>query len=65
MSACLANIELCVLLCVVTVVLMVNDEVLAVIYIAVEMENPSSTCRLTHCFESLEFQKYLQNNAVV
>jgi len=44
---------------------MVNDEVLAVIYIAVEMENRSSTYRLTHCFESLVFQKYLQNNAVV
>lgn len=65
MSACLTNIKLCVLLCAVWVIVIVIDEVFANIYIAVEMENPRSTCRLTHCFESLEFQKYLQNNGVV
>jgi len=44
---------------------MVTDEVLVVVYIAVEMENLRSTFRLTYCFESLKFEKYLQNNAVV
>jgi hypothetical protein len=65
MSAHLTNINLCVLLCAVWVVLMVTDEILADLYIAVETENPRSICRLTHCFESFEFQKYLQNNVVV